>query len=104
MADEAEGPQYARFDTPDGLGVLLDMAGLTACWEGKSKGTLLLLIMGIDEPVAVMGDFNTFIEGHFDHWDLRLKKRPRLKKRGPPVLRVVRPTSYSLSTPREDTP
>ncbi len=100
--EEEEVSSFARFITPDGLGVLLDLDGFVACWEGEAHGTLVILVSGLDDAVTVVADFDTFVTDHFGHYDIRPKKRPRLKKRGPPKLRLVEPTS--ASTAREDTP
>ncbi len=76
--------ELARFTTTTGGDVLLNMGSMIACWEGKSFNTIVFNILGIDEPVVVVGDFETFIGDWLTYYDYRQskKKKPHRKQQG----------------------
>ncbi len=75
--------ELARFTTTTGEDVLLDLSGLLACWEGKSPDTIVFNLVGLDEPVEVAGNFETFVTDWLTHYDCRQgKKKPRRKQQG----------------------
>ncbi len=72
----------ARFTTTAGEDVILDFSGLIACWEGKSPDTIVFNLVGLDEPVAVAGNFEKFVTDWLTYYDCRQgKKKPRRKQR-----------------------
>ena len=75
--------ELARFTTTAGEDVILDLAGLIACWEGKSPDTIIFNLVGLDEPVEVAGNFDQFVTDWLTYYDCRQgKKKPRRKQRG----------------------
>ncbi len=75
------GDDLHRFTTVEGEDVILDLAGLIACWEGKKAGTIVFHLIGLDDPVEVAGDFEKFTHEWLDYYDCRQgKKKPRRKK------------------------
>ncbi len=75
----------ARFTTTAGEDVILDLSGLIACWEGTepSPDTIVFNLMGLDEPVEVVGNFEEFVTDWLDYYDCRQsKKKPCRKQQG----------------------
>ena len=75
--------EIARFTTTAGEDVLLDLAEMLACWEGKSPDTIVFNIAGLYEPVIVSGNFGKFVTDQITYYDCRQgKKKPRRKQQG----------------------
>ncbi len=65
---------YARFATPAGEGVILELSQMIACWEGKTPGTTVFHILGLDEPIMVLVDFEDFAADFISYIDYRVPK------------------------------
>ena len=80
---------YARFATPAGEGVILELSQMIACWEGKTPGTTVFHILGIDEPIMVLVDFEDFVADYVSYHDYRQpKEKPGLLPGSSPKLVV----------------
>ncbi len=80
---------YARFATPAGEGVILELSQMIACWEGKTPGTTVLHIAGVEEPIVVLVDFEDFTNDFISYIDYRVpKEKPGSKPGSSPRLVV----------------
>ena len=84
------GDELHRFTTIEGEDMILDLAGLIACWEGKKAGTIVFYLIGLDDPVEVAGDFEKFTHDWVDYYDCRQgKKKPcRKKQQGSAIVKL----------------
>ena len=80
---------YARFATPGGEGVVLELSQMIACWEGKTSGTTSFHLAGIDEPIMVLVNFEDFVADYVSYHDYRqAKEKPGRKPGSSPKLVV----------------
>ena len=80
---------YARFLTPAGEGIVLELSQMVACWEGKVEGTTVFHIAGVEEPIVVLVDFEDFTDDFISYIDYRVpKEKPGRKPGSSPKLVV----------------
>ena len=78
---------YARFATQGGQDVILDLSQMISCWEGKNPGCTVFHMFGIDEPIAVLVNFEDFVTDHLSYYDYRqAKEKPDSKPGSSPKL------------------
>ncbi len=70
-----------QFETVAGYGIVVDCDMVSSFWEGQNPDEIVMVIMGQDDPVTVVGDFLKFVDEWLDVYDARpIKKKPRTKK------------------------
>ena len=75
-----------QFETIEGYGVVIDLDAMVTCWQGKTPGCIVFVLMGVNDPLEVRGDFFAFVDDYLEAYDCRpkAKKKPHRTKRQSP--------------------